>query len=189
MGDPFARAVRAYLLRVVMPLWIAAGAVDHGLHRRSRIEATSGVAESALHLGGIALTTLPVLAALNLEIDAGVLCVLGAGYVAHAGMTVWDVAYASRRREIVPLEQHVHAMLELLPFTALSLLVVAHHDQALALVGAGTQPPRFAFRRKTAPIDDRSATVLACAFALLVAVPYVEEFVRCLRHRSRRADR
>ena len=171
-----------------MPLWIASGALDHWLHRRSRIEATSGVPESAMHLGGIALTALPVLAALRLEIDAGVLCVLGAGYVAHAGMTVWDVAYASPRREVVPLEQHVHAMLELLPFTALSLLAVAHHDQALALVGRGTQRPRFAFRPKREPVDERAAGALVAAFASLVAVPYVEELVRCVRYRARRDD-
>ncbi len=63
-------------------------------------------------------------------------------------MTVLDIAYANKRRHIVPLEQRVHAMLELLPFNALSLVTVANRNQALALGRRGGARACFALRRK-----------------------------------------
>ncbi len=81
-------------------------------------------------------------------------------------------------------------MLELLPFTALSLVLVAHHDQALVLVGRSAQMSHFAFRRKERPLGRRELAGTIGAFVLFVAIPYVEEFVRCARferaHRERR---
>lgn len=163
---------------------MAAGSLDYVLHRRARIEATSGLPESRLHLAGIAVSGAPVLAGLLLEIDAGVLGFMLAGYVVHAGMTIWDVAYADARRRVVPLEQHVHALLEILPFTALSLVAVAHRDQARALVGRGASPARYCWRRKLRPISRQAVTALLGAFVVTVAVPYAEEFLRCLCYES-----
>jgi len=180
------RALRRYVLGVVMPLWIASGSIDYWLHRRSKIEENSGTFESTLHAAGISMSALPVLAGLFLEVDAGVLLAMIAGYVAHAGMTIWDVEYASSKREVVPAEQHVHGMLELLPFTALSFMLVAHRDQALALVGRGTAAPRFAFERKRAPLPAAAVRGTIGAFALCVALPYVEELTRCLRYARKR---
>ena len=175
------RMKRRYLLGVIMPLWIASGAIDYVLHRRSRIEHTSGAYESRLHALGITLSAVPSLTGLLCELDAGALLVIFCGYLTHAGMTIWDVAYADGRREIVPTEQHVHAMLELLPFTALSLAVCAHPQQTLALFGRGNEPARFALRWKSEPLDRRAVAAILAAFGLLVAVPYGEELARCLR--------
>lgn len=186
-GDATAAAAERFAFAAVLPLWMAAGGIDYVLHRRSQIEATSGTFESRLHAIGIAISAVPVLAGLALEIDAGVLALMGIGYVAHAGMTVWDIAYADGRRRIVPFEQHVHAMLELLPFTALSLVAIAHRDQALALVGRGDTRARFALRRKRVPIPTRALVATIVAFAATVALPYVEEFVRCVRYERERA--
>ncbi len=161
---------------------MAAGSLDYVFHRRSHIERTSGTHESLLHAAGIALSALPVISGLLLEIDAGVLAVMAAGYVTHAAMTVWDVAYADGRRRIVPSEQHLHAMLELLPFTALSLVTLAHREQALALVGRGDAPARFAWRRKRVPLPRAALTATIVAFTAFVAVPYAEELVRCVRY-------
>ncbi len=189
LPDPTARAAERLAFSVVLPLWMAAGSFDYVLHRRSLIERTSGTRESRLHAAGIALSAFPVLAGLLLEIDAGVLAVMAAGYVAHAGMSVLDIAYADNRRRIVPLEQHVHAMLELLPFTALSLVIVAHHDQALALVRRGRARARFALRRKRRPIPARALTVTIVACVAFVALPYAEELLRCMRYERARASR
>jgi hypothetical protein len=180
LGD-IERAIRAYLLAVVLPLWMASGSLDYVLHRRSKIEANAGAYESTLHLAGISMSALPVLGGLFLEVDAGVLLAMLAGYAAHAGMTIWDVAYASTKREIVPAEQHVHGMLEFLPFAALSLVLVAHPRQALALVGRGSEAPRFAFERKRVPLPARAVGATLAAFTAFVAIPYVEELVRCYR--------
>ena len=185
--DATSCAAERYTLAVVLPLWMTAAAVDYVLHRRSRIERTSGTSEARLHATGIALCAVPVLAGLFLEIDAGVLGAMGIGFVVHAGMTVWDIAYADDRRRIVPLEQHVHAMLELLPFTALSLVALAHRDQALALIGRGNAHARFALRRKRAPIPARPLAATIAVFTAFVALPYAEELLRCVRYERERA--
>ncbi len=179
--DATARAAERFAFAAVLPLWMAAGSYDYVLHRRSHIESTSGTYESRLHVAGIALTALPVLSGLLLEIDAGVLALMAAGYVGHFGMTIWDVAYADGRREIVPAEQHVHALLELLPFTALTLVALAHLDQSRALVRVGPVRPRFAWRLKRRPIPLPFLGSMMGAFALTVAVPYAEELLRCMR--------
>jgi hypothetical protein len=165
-----------------MPLWIGAGFADYWLHRRSKIEAHAGTFESGLHAAGLALTSGPVLCGFFLELDAGVLLTMIAGYAAHAGMTIWDVAHASSRRDVIPAEQHVHALLEVLPFTALSFVLVANRDQALALVGRGENRARFAFRRKRVPLGRRPVLGTIAAFTVFVAVPFAEELLRCVRY-------
>jgi hypothetical protein len=42
--------VRSYLLYFIPPLWMLAGLTDYFLHKRMRIEDTSGTRESVLHL-------------------------------------------------------------------------------------------------------------------------------------------
>jgi hypothetical protein len=185
--DRTAAAAERYALAVVLPLWMAAGSLDYFLHRRSRIEATSGTFEARLHVLGITLSAAPVLAGLLLEIDAGVLAIMGVGYVTHLGMTIWDVGYADGRRQIVPLEQHVHALLELLPVTALSLLALAHKEQARALVGRGSQPARLRLRSKRRPLPARVLAATMGTFAAVVALPYAEELLRCMRYERERA--
>lgn len=182
------RAMRRYLLGVVMPLWIASGSIDYVLHRRARIERNAGVFESTLHASGIALSAVPVLGGLLLEIDAGVILAMLAGFGAHLGMTIWDVAYADEKRTIVPLEQHVHGMLEMLPFTALSLVLCAHADQALALVGRGRARPDFSLRFKRVPLDRRAIVATVVAFGAFVALPYAEELWRCVRYERASRD-
>lgn len=172
---------RRYALGVVMPLWIASGSADWVLHRRSKIESTSGTYESALHALGISLSAIPTLTGLLCELDAGALAVLGAGYLAHVGMAIWDIGYADQRRRIVPAEQHVHAMLEILPFTMVSLLFCTHPQQGLALIGRGSQRPRWRLRGKLRPLDRRAVAAIVGAFGLFVALPYAEEMRRCLR--------
>ena len=185
--DETAAAAQRYVLAVVLPLWMAAGSLDYFFHRRSRIEATSGTFEARLHVLGISISAAPVLAGLLLEIDAGVLALMGAGYLSHLGMTIWDVGYANKRREIVPFEQHLHALLELLPFTALSLIALAHRGQARALARGGGEPARYAFRRKRKPLPGRILAATMGTFAAVVAVPYAEELLRCMRYERERA--
>jgi len=176
------RAAERYVLGVVMPLWIASGSLDYVLHRRAQIERNAGTYESRLHLIGIGMSAAPVLAGLVLEINAGVIAIMAVGYVAHLGMTIWDVAYADERRTIVPLEQHTHALLELLPFTALSFVLCTYREQALALVGRGAGAPHFTLRRKRVPIAGRSIAAIVIGFTVFVALPFTEELLRCWRY-------
>jgi hypothetical protein len=100
---------------VIVPVWLLAGLADYVCHRASRIEHTSGIAESLLHLLQFAEVGVPLLAALFLEINAAVLLVMLVGLVLHQATAVWDVRYANATRRVAPTEQHVHGVLEMTP--------------------------------------------------------------------------
>ncbi|MGK6311173.1 diguanylate cyclase [Variovorax sp. DT-64] len=166
----------------VLPLWLAAGALDWALHRNSSIETTSGTRESVLHLLMLAELGLPVLAVLWLEVDAAVLALCAAGFVLHELTVYTDLKWSVARRNISPLEQMVHSAQEMLPLVGLALLAVAHWDEVLALVGVGTSPAAYALKPKAVPLP---APYVAAAMAgsAVVALLYVEELIRCLRAR------
>jgi hypothetical protein len=77
-----------FLMYVVVPGWFLAGVADYLCHRASRIEHTSGVAETLLHLLQFGLVGMPLLAALFLEINAAVLLIMLAGLVLHQATAV-----------------------------------------------------------------------------------------------------
>jgi hypothetical protein len=105
-------ATRRYLLYAVLPLWLGAGFADYLFHRRTHIERTSGAHESVIHLMMMAETGIPLLMGLFLEINALVLAMMGALFVAHEATAYWDVNYAETRRTVTPNEQHAHSFLE-----------------------------------------------------------------------------
>lgn len=77
-------ATRRLLLGGVMPLWLGAGLADWYLHRRSRIEDTSGPRESAIHARMFAETGVPVLLGLFCEVNAGVLATAAGAVGVHS---------------------------------------------------------------------------------------------------------
>jgi hypothetical protein len=168
---------RNFLLGFVLPLWLAAGIADWLCHRRARIERT-GSTESALHLLMLAEAAVPVVAGLLLEITSPVLLLMWAAVAAHAATALWDVSYAVKRREVTPIEQHVHSYLEMVPLMAASFVAVLHWPELRALFGIGRRGPDWSIRRKRTPLPvGLVATLLACMLALEVA-PYIEEFRR-----------
>jgi hypothetical protein len=166
----------------VLPLWLAAGALDWALHRNSSIETTSGTRESVLHLLMLAQLGIPVLAVLWLEVDAAVLALCAAGFVLHELTVYVDLKWSIKRRNISPLEQMVHSAQEMLPLVGLALLAVAHWDAVLALVGVGTSPAAYALKPKAVPLPAPyvAAALAGCA---VVGMLYLEELIRCLRAR------
>src|SRR3954453_23220196 len=100
--------LRGILMYFVLPLWLAAGFADYLCHRATHIERTSGWKESALHLIQFSEMALPILAALVLQINAGVILLMIACLIMHQGTAYWDLRYASTSREITPFEQQVH---------------------------------------------------------------------------------
>src|SRR5262245_5857032 len=120
---------RAYLLYVIMPLWLGAGVADWLCHRASRIESTSGWRESVIHLLMLVEVGVPVLLALFLEINALVIVVTILCFAAHEITSHWDLRYALPRRHVSATEQHVHNYLGALPFMAMSFLFVLHWPQ------------------------------------------------------------
>src|SRR4051812_48738891 len=126
-GSPMdAGAAQAVLMYFVLPLWLVAGFADYLCHRATSIETTSGWKESVLHLLQFAEMAVPTLAAIFLEINALVVLVMIICLVAHEATAMWDVRYAYGKREITPVEQHVHSFLEMLPLMALLIIATLH---------------------------------------------------------------
>jgi hypothetical protein len=177
--------LRGMLMYFVLPMWLAAGFADYLCHRASHIEKTSGWKESVLHLAQFAEMAVPVLAALFLEITSSVILLMMVFLVFHEATAIWDVRYASSRREVSPTEQHVHSVLEMLPLTGLLLVIALHWSAFAALFGYGT--PDFAFRLKQSPLPLTYIVTMLALTALLEVLPYFEELVRGLRYRPRQA--
>jgi hypothetical protein len=180
-------ATRRWLLGGVVPLWLGAGLADWYCHRRTRIEETSGARESLIHSLMMTEAGAPVMLGLFCEVNAGVLATCAGALGVHSLTAYWDVSYAEARRQVTPAEQHVHSLLEVVPLMATGFLAVLHWDEARALVGAAggrRGSPDFAIRAKREdPLPKRTKILLIGAMAVLGALPYAEEMVRCLRAR------
>ena len=115
-----------------------------------------------------------MLAGLFLEITTAVLLAMGLLVLLHSVLSFTDVSYTDSRRYISPFEQHVHAYMEVLPWTSLALTAILH-PQAISVVS-------WALRKKQ---ESLPAPVLAAVLvpALLFAViPALAELVSTLRH-------
>jgi hypothetical protein len=177
---PPADLIESLLKYGAVPLWLAAGLADWFCHRASAIERTSGPTESLLHIAQFCEIGVGLVALLFLEIGATVFVLLLACLVAHELTAIWDVRYASGRRRVSPVEQHVHGVLENLPFAALALLAVAHWPDFAAVLRPdewlrpGLRPD---------PLASRYVWGVAVAVTLFVVLPYGEELVRTIRNR------
>ncbi len=176
-------AVRQLAMYVLLPGWFIPGLLDWWWHRVTRIEDTSGARESFIHALMMSETGLPILAALFLEINSGVLSAMAVAAVAHELTAMWDGAYATPRRAIAPREQHTHSFLEVLPFTALGLMAALYPQEARAIFGAGPTKPIFRLRLKSPQLPWRYTTAIIGAVVACVVTPYGEELLRCLRVR------
>jgi hypothetical protein len=174
--------LRGFLMYGVVPIWLVAGAADYACHRASRIEATSGVKESVLHVVQFALVGLPLIGVLVLEVNAAIVLAMLVGLVLHQAVAIWDVRYANDTRRVAPLEQHVHAVLEMNPAFATVIVAILHWPQAIALLGVGT--PRFAIEWKHEPLPAGYLIAVFLAVVVLGVLPYGEELARTLRGRS-----
>lgn len=172
------------LMYFILPLWLAAGFADYLCHRASHIETTSGPKESALHLLQFAEMAIPILAAIFLEINALIILVMIICLVLHEATAIWDVRYAYETRTVTPTEQHIHSFLEMLPLMGLTIIVLLHWGQFLALFGLGSERPIFDLTLKQAPLPWLYVTTILFLVLLFEVLPYAEEFVRTLRHRK-----
>lgn len=177
--------LRQYLLFFILPLWMLAGLTDYVLHKRTRIEETAGIKESVLHALQLGEAGFPVLLALLLEINALIILFMLVGLVLHEVTALLDVSYASSRRYVSPLEQHVHSFMEVLPLMAVSFITVMYWNQFAALFGFGPETPRFDLHPKSHPISPVYLAVLLLCIACFIVLPYTEELWRCFRAASR----
>lgn len=159
-------------------LWLLAGTCDFILHRRSAIDVTSGLRESSLHLVQIGLLGTGTLLWLLFPPTPALWFVLLAIVCIHALAGYWDTRVAFPVRTIIPLEQHVHSILDIAPWVALGVL-------GWPLLSAAP-----------APLDDSVGLRLGAAAAstwlfalipalLLTVLPALLEFRRCWRSRHK----
>jgi len=176
-----AEITRAVLMYFILPLWLAAGFADYLCHRATNIATTTGAKESLLHLLQLSEMAVPVLAAIFLEINALIILVMIVCFFLHEATAMWDVSYADGRREVTPIEQHVHSFLEMLPLMGLVMIVVLYWGQFLALFGLGSEPARFDLALKPNPLPWPYVTTVLVLVVVFEVLPYVEELIRGLR--------
>jgi hypothetical protein len=174
--------IRNVLMYFILPVWLAAGFADYLCHRRADIEHTSGYKESLLHLLHAEMAV-PILAALFLEINALIILVMIVCFLLHEATALWDVSYATRTREVTPIEQHVHSFLEMLPLMGLLMVAVLHWSQFISLFGLA--PASFALRLKQPPLPWTYVVTMLTLVLLFEVLPYLEELVRGLRARRK----
>jgi hypothetical protein len=175
---------RLVLMFGVMPLWILAGLADWWCHRRTSIERTSGLRENLFHWLLFAEAGVALLAVAVLEVNAALLLLVLAAFLAHELTTFVELRYTVPRRDVRPMEQMVHSFMEILPLTSIALLAVMAWPQALALAGLGTESADWSLRPKQSPL---SASYLVGGFLLSLvfnAVPLAQETWSCLRART-----
>jgi hypothetical protein len=179
--------LRLFLMYVILPVWLAAGFADYMCHRASHIEITSGWKESVLHLLQFAEMALPVLAALFLEITSGVIALMIVCLGLHQATAMWDVHYASETREVKPMEQHVHSVLEMIPFTGLLMVIALHWSAFIGLFGYA--PASFDLVWKSQPLPWTYVTAMLALALFFEILPYVEELLRGIRSKSLKPPR
>jgi hypothetical protein len=173
---------RLLLMSGVVPLWILAGLADWWCHRRTAIETTSGLRENLFHWllfaqAGVALGAVAVL-----EINAALLLLVSAAFLAHEVTTFIELRYTVPRRDVRPLEQMVHSFMEILPLLLLALLAVMGWDQLRALFDGGGGD--FALRATRSPWPPAYLLAVTGAVLLCNVLPLAEEALRCWRARG-----
>ena len=171
--------ITKFLLYFLFPLWVAVGVADYLCHRVTRIEQTSGVAESVFHLVQLGQIGLPLLAGLLLELNASILLLMVVAALAHTLTAWWDVAYSEARRRITPFEQVVHGFLIVIPVVGAALVIAQHWDRFSAIWDA--TPSDWRLRWKPEPIPPRYLAAVLLPGVVFAALPAAEEFVRCWR--------
>lgn len=173
-----------FLMYVVVPIWLAAGLADYLCHRASRIERTSGMPESLLHVLQFTLVGVPLLGVLFLEVNATVLLAMLIGLALHQATALWDVRYANATRYVSPTEQHIHGVLEMAPAVATAAIAILKWTDFLSLFGVGHA--RFALELKQVPLPAWYLSAVMLGVLLFGLLPYGEELLRTAhRHRVR----
>jgi len=180
----FEDITRRFLMNVVLPVWLASGIADWLCHRGSHIETTTGPKESLMHLLMLTEAAIPVLCGMFLEITSPVLALAIVAALLHDATALWDVSYAVTKREVTPIEQHVHSFLEMVPMAAIAFISILHWPQLLALLGIGKNRPDWGIRPKRRPLPwGYTVTMLGMQIGL-EWLPYLEELARTLKARQ-----
>lgn len=178
--DPTERATRRYMMNIMLPIWIGAGFLDWYWHRKSSIETTAGTRESLTHLAMLTEAGIPILAALFFEVNSGLLITMAGAWAAHESTAYYDVVYAGNHRDVTIPEIHTHTYLGVLPFCALSFMLVSHWDQVEAMFDKNKKA-EFKLRKKEVPLKPKAILTIVSFLSAGLVVPYLEELYRCIK--------
>lgn len=174
---PLDELLIAFVLYVLIPLWLLAGLGDWFCHRLTGMSETAGAKESVIHLLMLFEVGLPLLAGLLFEINALVLAVMLIGLGLHEITGLWDLHYAYSKRNIKPLEQYIHSFQERIPMVAFAIVSLLHWDQFIALFSS-IDKASYVLEWKHHPLPI-SYIVSVIVLAILIEVlPFAEEFWR-----------
>ena len=113
-------------------VWLTSGLGDFLCHKRTDLPHTSGVAESRTHLLQLALLGIAIVLGLAFAMGRSLALVLLVLVVAHASVGYWDTRIAFRtQRVILPVEQHLHSVLDSAPIIAFGWLLARTWPDAL----------------------------------------------------------
>src|SRR4051794_36174498 len=93
-ADSVEKATIRYLLYGLLPSWFVPGLADWWMHRRTRIEDTTGTKESLIHALMMAEVGTPIVLTLRYKINPLLLSVQLAAAGAHEATALWDVRTA-----------------------------------------------------------------------------------------------
>jgi hypothetical protein len=171
-----------YLMYVLLPAWFIPGIADYVMHRRTRIERTSGLGESAVHALMMAEISVPLLLTLLCEVNPLLLGISTVAAGAHEATAIWDVqAAVDGGREVRPAEQHIHSFLESLPFMAMSALLCLHWDQVAEAWQGRAEPTAWRLRLRGRRLPAGYLAGVLAGVTGLIAAPYAEELWRCAK--------
>ncbi|TWI01715.1 hypothetical protein IP90_02275 [Luteimonas cucumeris] len=165
MKTEFDRWLLAYLGYLV---WLCAGLFDFLCHRRSDLPHTSGLAESRLHVVQLGVIGTALLLAMVFEVGKTLVLLTLALVVVHAVVGYLDTRRAFGRRTLLPVEQHLHSVLDMAPIIAWAGLAAVAWP---ALAGSGWV---LALRRPALELQLWIAMLLPAL--LLCVVPAALEF-------------
>jgi hypothetical protein len=171
------------LVWCVLPLWVISGFVDYLCHRQSHIERATGPYESLIHWLMLAEVMLPLGLAVFFRINALVITLMIVCLIAHEVTGYYDLKLAMATRRVTIFEHQVHSVLEILPLTAMLLIMTLHGPQTQALFGFGPEHADFSLGPKQLPRWGEIVPPLA-AFLALAIFPYLEELVRGFRRKA-----
>jgi hypothetical protein len=181
---PLSDPATLILLYFTLPVWYAAGFFDWVCHRRSKIELTSGLWESALHVVMFCEIGLGLLPGLFLEINSLVLILMIAMFALHEATAFLDVSFAVSNRNVTPAEHHIHSFLEIIPMMAIASVAALHWGQFLAIFGLGDDLAKFNIEWKAQPLPAIYLSWTMAVIFIFHFLTYSEELLRCFRARG-----
>jgi hypothetical protein len=104
--------------------------------------------------------------------------------ILHQATAMWDVNYAAALREVKPVEQHIHSVLEMMPLTGLLMVVALHWEAFIALFGLA--PPKFGLALKLESLPWIYIMIMMGLTLVFEVLPYMEELLRGMRHARQR---